>query len=160
MKIVRMLLVVTTIVVGTAAALELEDYVKGVVDEYGNNLWHVLAHACDKPYYQAYLDELASIDATEQDEDILSFLASERNNKYQSSLEIAAVNWAHNECKQCSDLIKMIVSWQTVETTGHRSKKINSFRELLKNNKETVELTDSSTVPKYCPFKKFCQRSS
>ena len=107
---------------------------KGVVDENGNNLWHILADACDKAEFSEYVEQLAAVQATEEEEQMLSFLASQRNNKYQSPVEIAAENWAINECPSCGHMIKAICD-RAREGRGYRSKRVglNPFADFLRS---------------------------
>jgi hypothetical protein len=142
-KNLRMVLVLAIAVVATTRTVTFEDYARGVVDEDGNNLWHILADECDKPYFNEYINLLAKIDATKEEEKLLSLLASERNNYQQSPIEVAAMNWAHNnECKRCGDMMKMIEAWKTIEIKEHRSKKLNPFTVFLENDEKKIETAD------------------
>jgi hypothetical protein len=134
MKSLRMLFLSATAFVGTVSAIEIEDYAKGAVSADGDNLWHILAQGCDKKYFAEYAKLLANIEITREEEKWLSFLASEKNNKNQSSLDIAAEKWASSDNEHCADVIKMICAWKTMELKGHRSKKFSPFSMSLEIN--------------------------
>jgi len=123
-----MVLLLAIIVTSTTFAMEkinFEGYVQGITDHNGNNLWHILADACDKKYFAQYIKILKSLEATEEDAKTLAFLASERNNQDQSPLDIAVANWVVDENKRCADIIKMIHTWKMRGTREYKSKKIN-----------------------------------
>lgn len=143
MKSFRMVCVLAIAVVATTRAITFEDYARGVVDQDGNNLWHLLADGCDEQYFNEYIGLLADINATKEEEELLSLLASERNNYHESPVEVAAVNWVRsNECKRCGDVMKMIEAWKRIEIKEHRGKKLNPFTMFLENDEKKIEEAD------------------
>ena len=143
MKSLRMVCVLAIAVVATVRTIEFEDYARGVVDPDGNNLWHILADGCDKHYFKEYIKLLGEVDITAEEEELLSLLASQRNNYHQSPIEIAAANWAcSNENKRCGEVIKMIEAWKSMEIKGHRGKNRNPFAVFLEEVENTIEEAD------------------
>ena len=147
MKSLRMLSILALAFVGTTMPVTLENYAKGVVDENGNNLWHILADACDKAEFSEYVEQLAAVQATEEEEQMLSFLASQRNNKYQSPVEIAAENWAINECPSCGHMIKAICD-RAREGRGYRSKRVglHPFADFLRSKDKNDSITIEAII--------------
>jgi hypothetical protein len=127
------LLAITMVTITVAMEMNFEHYVKGVPDHNGNNIWHILADACNKHYFPQYIKKLKNIDATEEDEKTLAFLASERNNQDQSPLDIAVANWVINENKNCAEMMRMIHAWKIKGSREYKGKKINEcpFADLL-----------------------------
>ena len=115
------------------AQMEFKKYTQGIADKNGNNLWHVLAAASNKPYFDEYVKILSQKDHTPEEEDMLVFLASQKNNQNQIPLEIAAANWAPDENIYSGQMIKTLASLKAKDIVEYKSKKLghSPFTDLI-----------------------------